>query len=88
MIQNSIVVGGGLAGLIAAIHLKIIITMFCIEKMNFLNTKFVENIFQRSFTLLKILGLDINSLHPKHIDKLSFSLVSKIYKHSLPLDLE
>jgi flavin-dependent dehydrogenase len=29
MIQNSIViVGGGLAGLIAAIHLKIIITMF------------------------------------------------------------
>jgi hypothetical protein len=45
----------------------------------------VENIFQRSFTLLKILGLDINSLHPKHIDKLSFSLVSKIYKHSLPL---
>jgi flavin-dependent dehydrogenase len=54
MIQNSIVIVGGLAGLIAAIHLKNNnYNVLVIEKMNFLNTKFVENIFQRSFTLLK-----------------------------------
>jgi hypothetical protein len=47
----------------------------------------VCNIFLTKFYLhLKSLGLDINSLNPKHIDKLSFSLVSgKSIDTALPL---
>lgn len=79
MIQNSIViVGGGLAGLIAAIHLKNNnYTVLVIEKNDFPKHKVCgEYISNEVLPYLKSLGLDIKSLHPKHIDKLSFSLVS------------
>ena len=79
MKQNSIViVGGGLAGLVAAIDLskkKYDVTL--IEKNEFPKHKVCgEYISNEVLPYLKSLGLDINSLHPKHIDKLSFSLVS------------
>ncbi|RDI53541.1 NAD(P)/FAD-dependent oxidoreductase [Flavobacterium glaciei] len=79
MIQNSIViVGGGLAGLIAAIHLKNNnYKVILIEKNEFPKHKVCgEYISNEVLPYLKSLGLDIKSLHPKYIDKLSFSLVS------------
>ena len=79
MIQNSIViVGGGLAGLIAAIHLKNNnYTVLVIEKNDFPKHKVCgEYISNEVLPYLKSLGLDIKSLNPKHIDNLSFSLVS------------
>ncbi|WP_338648568.1 NAD(P)/FAD-dependent oxidoreductase [Flavobacterium sp. KS-LB2] len=79
MIQNSIViVGGGLAGLIAAIHLKNNnYNVLVIEKTDFPKHKVCgEYISNEVVPYLKSLGLDINSLHPTNIDKLSFSLVS------------
>ena len=79
MIQNSIViVGGGLAGLIAAIHLKNNnYNVLVIEKNDFPKHKVCgEYISNEVVPYLKSLGLDINSLHPTYIDKLSFSLVS------------
>ena len=89
MIQNSIViVGGGLAGLIAAIHLKNNnYNVLVIEKNEFPKHKVCgEYISNEVLPYLKSLGLDINSLHPKHIDKLSFSLVSgKSINTVLPL---
>jgi len=89
MIQNSIViVGGGLAGLIAAIHLKNNnYTVLVIEKNEFPKHKVCgEYISNEVLPYLKSLGLDINSLQPKHIDKLSFSLVSgKSLNAVLPL---
>jgi flavin-dependent dehydrogenase len=89
MINNSIVIlGGGLAGLIAAIHLKkhnhnVVV----IEKNEFPKHKVCgEYISNEVVPYLKSLGLNIESLHPKHIDKLSFSLVSgKAINTSLPL---
>jgi hypothetical protein len=45
-----------------------------------------EYISNEVLPYLKSLGLDINSLNPKHIDKLSFSLVSgKSIDTTLPL---
>lgn len=89
MIQNSIViVGGGLAGLIAAIHLKNNnYTVLVIEKNEFPKHKVCgEYISNEVLPYLKSLGLEINSMLPKHIDKLSFSLVSgKSLNTVLPL---
>jgi flavin-dependent dehydrogenase len=89
MIQNSIViVGGGLAGLIAAIHLtNNNYNVLVIEKNEFPKHKVCgEYISNEVLPYLKSLGLDIKSLHPKHIDKLSFSLVSgKSINTALPL---
>lgn len=89
MIQNSIViVGGGLAGLTAAIHLKNNnYTVLVIEKNDFPKHKVCgEYISNEVLPYLKSLGLDINSLQPTSIDKLSFSLVSgKSIKSDLPM---
>jgi flavin-dependent dehydrogenase len=89
MIQNSIViVGGGLAGLIAAIHLKNNnYTVLVIEKNDFPKHKVCgEYISNEVLPYLKSIGLDINSLHPTYIDKLSFSLLSgKSVNTILPL---
>jgi flavin-dependent dehydrogenase len=77
MIQNSIVIVGGLAGL-TAIHLKNNnYNVLVIEKNEFPKHKVCGEYIPTKFYLLKILGLDINSLHPKHIDKLSFSVSGK-----------
>ena len=89
MIRNSIViVGGGLAGLIAAIHLKNNnYTVLVIEKNDFPKHKVCgEYISNEVLPYLKSIGLDINSLHPTDIDKLSFSLISgKSVNTILPL---
>ena len=89
MVENSIViVGGGLAGLIAAIHLRNNnYTVLVIEKNEFPKHKVCgEYISNEVIPYLKSLGLDINSLNPKYIDKLSFSLVSgKSIDTALPL---
>lgn len=83
-----IIVGGGLAGLTSAIHLsKIGLPVILIEKNEFPKHKVCgEYISNEVLPYLKSLGLDIESLHPKHIDKLSFSLVSgKSINTALPL---
>jgi flavin-dependent dehydrogenase len=89
MVENSIViVGGGLAGLIAAIHLRSNnYNVLVIERNEFPKHKVCgEYISNEVLPYLKSLGLDINSLNPKHIDKLSFSLVSgKSIDTTLPL---
>ncbi|MBC5841860.1 NAD(P)/FAD-dependent oxidoreductase [Flavobacterium sp. F-380] len=83
-----LIVGGGLAGLVAAIHLKnhnqeVII----IEKNEFPKHKVCgEYISNEVVPYLESLGLDIESLKPTHIEKLSFSLVSgKSINTQLPL---
>lgn len=89
MIQKSIViVGGGLAGLIAAIHLKNNnYDVIVIEKNEFPKHKVCgEYISNEVLPYLKSLDLDVESFHPKHIDKLTFSLVSgKSINADLPL---
>jgi flavin-dependent dehydrogenase len=83
-----IIIGGGLAGLIAAIHLKNSnYDVLVIEKNEFPKHKVCgEYISNEVLPYLKQLGLDIASLKPKHINKLSFSLVSgKSINISLPL---
>lgn len=89
MVNDSIVIiGGGLAGLIAAIHLKknnhdVIV----IEKNDFPKHKVCgEYISNEVAPYLESIGLQIDSLQPTHIDKLSFSLVSgKSINATLPL---
>lgn len=73
-----VIVGGGLSGLIAAIHLKKNnYEILIIEKNEFPKHKVCgEYISNEVLPYLKSLNLDIKSLHPKSIDKLSFSLVS------------
>jgi flavin-dependent dehydrogenase len=86
--KSIVIVGGGLAGLTAAIHLKNNnYTVTVIEKNEFPKHKVCgEYISNEVLPYLQFLGLDIKSLHPKHIDKLSFSLVSgKSINTVLPL---
>jgi flavin-dependent dehydrogenase len=76
------------AGLIAAIHLRSNnYNVLVIERNEFPKHKVCgEYISNEVLPYLKSLGLDINSLNPKHIDKLSFSLVSgKSIDTTLPL---
>ena len=83
-----IIIGGGLAGLIAGIHLsKKDFSVLIIEKNSFPKHKVCgEYISNEVSNYLKSLNLDIDSLNPKHIDKLSFSLVSgKMINTKLPL---
>lgn len=83
-----VIIGGGLAGLIAAIHLKNHNQeVLVIEKNEFPKHKVCgEYISNEVVPYLESLGLDIEALQPKHIDKLSFSLVSgKSVKTKLPL---
>jgi flavin-dependent dehydrogenase len=82
------IIGGGLAGLTAAIHLlNGGFTVIVFEKNEFPKHKVCgEYISNEVLPYLKSLGLDVESLQPKHINKLSFSLVSgKIITASLPL---
>ena len=87
-ISEVIIVGGGLAGLTAAIHLlnhKHKVLLF--EKNEFPKHKVCgEYISNEVLPYLQSLGLDIEKLHPKQITKLSFSLVSgKTIEANLPL---
>jgi menaquinone-9 beta-reductase len=89
MINNEIIiVGGGLAGLIAGIHLrKNNFSVLILEKNEFPKHKVCgEYISNEVLPYLKSLELDIQSLQPKNINKLSFSLVSgKTINVNLPL---
>jgi flavin-dependent dehydrogenase len=83
-----IIVGGGLAGLIAAIHLaKSNYKVLLIEKNEFPKHKVCgEYISNEVLNYLSSLQLDIESLLPTKIDKLSFSLSSgKSIDINLPL---
>jgi len=86
--KDVIIVGGGLAGLTAAIHLlKYGYTVTVFEKNHFPKHKVCGEYISNEVTpYLKSLQLDLESLHPKHIDRLSFSLVSgKIISTALPM---
>ena len=83
-----IIIGGGLAGLTAALHLlnnKHKVLLF--EKNEFPKHKVCgEYISNEVLPYLLSLHLDLETLHPKHITKLSFSLVSgKTISVPLPL---
>ncbi len=74
------IVGGGLAGLIAAIHLrKKNYNVIVIEKNEYPKHKVCgEYISNEVLPYLQSLNLDIATLNPAKIEKLSFSLVSGI----------
>lgn len=78
MNNDVIIIGGGLAGLTAAIHLSQHgFSVLIIEKNEYPKHKVCgEYISNEVVGYLKSLNLDIDSLQPKHITKLSFSLVS------------
>lgn len=83
-----IIIGGGLAGLTAGIHIsKSGFSVLIIEKNDYPKHKVCgEYISNEVVGYLKSLNLDIESLNPKHIDELCFSLVSgKTIKTKLPL---
>ena len=86
--QTIVIIGGGLAGLTAAIHFRNNnYSVIVIEKNEFPKHKVCgEYISNEVLSYLVSLGLDIESLQPKHINKLSFSLVSgKTLHTTLPL---
>lgn len=83
-----IIIGGGLAGLTAAIHLSslgIKVTLF--EKNDFPKHKVCgEYISNEVLPYLKWLKVNVEELHPTHITKLHFSTASgKNLKTALPL---
>lgn len=83
-----IIIGGGLAGLTAGIHLsKNGFSVLIIEKNEYRKHKVCgEYISNEVASYLKSLDLNVESLQPKKIDRLSFSLVSgKIVETKLPL---
>lgn len=83
-----IIIGGGLAGLTAALHLlKNNHKVLLLEKNNFPKHKVCgEYISNEVLPYLKFLGVDLDKLHPKQISKLSFSLASgKTVETTLPL---
>ena len=83
-----LIIGGGLAGLVAAIHLsKNGIAVTVIEKNEFPRHKVCgEYISNEVLTYFESLGIDIQSFHPAKIDALCFSLQSGHTIHKkLPL---
>ena len=79
-IEKSVfIVGGGLSGLVAAIHLaKNGVAVTVLEKNEYPKHKVCgEYISNEVLAYLRSLNIDINSLHPSKIDRLSFSLQSK-----------
>ncbi|QKJ63847.1 NAD(P)/FAD-dependent oxidoreductase [Flavobacterium sp. M31R6] len=90
MITNKLVtiVGGGLAGLTAAIHLsKIGLHVIVIEKNEYPKHKVCgEYISNEVLPYLNWLSLDISELNPTHISKLDFSTPNgKLINCDLPL---
>ncbi|PVX47655.1 flavin-dependent dehydrogenase [Flavobacterium sp. 103] len=90
MITNKLVtiVGGGLAGLTAAIHLsKIGLQVIVIEKNEYPKHKVCgEYISNEVLPYLNWLSLDISELNPTHISKLDFSTPNgKLINCDLPL---
>ena len=90
MITNKLVtiVGGGLAGLTAAIHLsKIGLQVIVIEKNEYPKHKVCgEYISNEVLPYLNWLSLDISELNPTHISKLDFSIPNgKLINCDLPL---
>ncbi|MBG6111339.1 flavin-dependent dehydrogenase [Flavobacterium sp. CG_23.5] len=86
--KEVLIIGGGLAGLTAAIHLsKNGLQVILIEKNEYPKHKVCgEYISNEVLPYLNWLDLDISSLHPTHITHLEFSTVSgKIIKSILPL---
>lgn len=82
------IVGGGLAGLTAAIHLsKIGLKVIVIEKNEYPSHKVCgEYISNEVLPYLKWLSLDISELHPTQISKLDFSTPDgKLINCELPL---
>ena len=89
MINNEVlIIGGGLAGLTAAIHLsKIGLNVILIEKNEYPKHKVCgEYISNEVLPYLKYLDLNISNLQPSNITNLEFSTLSgKIIKTALPL---
>ena len=86
--KEVLIIGGGLAGLTAAIHLsKIGFQVTVVEKNEFPKHKVCgEYISNEVLPYLNWLNLDIADLYPTNITHLEFSTVSgKIIKNSLPL---
>ena len=89
MINNEVlIIGGGLAGLTAAIHLsKIGLNVILIEKNEYPKHKVCgEYISNEVLPYLNYLDLNISNLQPSNITNLEFSTLSgKIIKTALPL---
>ena len=86
--KEILIIGGGLAGLTAAIHLsKIGIQVILIEKNEYPKHKVCgEYISNEVLPYLNYLDLKISDLHPTNIKNLEFSTVSgKIIQSTLPL---
>lgn len=86
--KEILIIGGGLAGLTAAIHLsKIGLQVILIEKNEYPKHKVCgEYISNEVLPYLNSLDLKISDLHPTNITNLEFSTVSgKIIKSILPL---
>ena len=86
--KEVLIIGGGLAGLTAAIHLsKIGFQVTVVEKNEFPKHKVCgEYISNEVLPYFNWLNLDIADLYPTNITHLEFSTVSgKIIKNSLPL---
>nr|WP_314840396.1 NAD(P)/FAD-dependent oxidoreductase [uncultured Flavobacterium sp.] len=86
--KEVLIIGGGLAGLTAAIHLsKIGLQVTVIEKNSFPKHKVCgEYISNEVLPYFNWLGLDLSHLNPTHINILEFSTSSgKTIKSNLPL---
>lgn len=86
--KEVLIIGGGLAGLTAAIHLrKLNIPVTLIEKNAYPKHKVCgEYISNEVLPYLKLLNISISALNPTHINKLQFSTSSgKTINTELPL---
>src|SRR4051812_41024591 len=86
--SDILIIGGGLAGLTAALHLqKAGLNVVLIEKNAYPNHKVCgEYISNEVLPYLKWLGVDVESLNPTHINKLHLTTQSgKSTYATLPL---